>query len=124
MPYPGLLLLFLVRYVWRLKPRTNERSPPVSVRTPETFAPWAEQRAAAVALAGDDAAAQRRRSTAAEEDDDESEDEDVVQPATTIAGERAAGHGGSGVAATASDTVLQPRRQRPRSPADESPADY
>jgi len=35
------------------------------------------------------------------EDEDESEDEDVVQPATTIAGERAAGHGGSGVAATA-----------------------
>ena len=33
----------------------------------------------------------------------DSEDEDAVQPATTIAGERAAGHGGSGVAATASD---------------------
>ena len=59
-----------------------------------------------------------------DESSGDSEDEDVVQPATTIADERAAGHGGSGVAATASDTVLQPRRQRPRSPADESPADY
>jgi hypothetical protein len=50
----------------------------------------------------DDAAAQRRRADGGErEDEDESEDEDVVQPATTIAGERAAGHGGSGVAATA-----------------------
>ena len=44
----------------------------------------------------------RRRAGGGErEDEDESEDEDVVQPATTIAGERAAGHGGSGVAATA-----------------------
>ena len=56
------------------------------------------------------------------EGDDESEDEDVVKPASAIAGERATGHGGSGAAATASDTALQRRRQRPRSPADESPA--
>ena len=48
-----------------------------------------------------DDAARRRADGGEREDEDESEDEDVVQPATTIAGERAAGHGGSGVAATA-----------------------
>ena len=70
-----------------------------------------------------DAAAQRRRIDGGVDGGEiEDDDEDVVQPATAIAGERATGHGGSGAAATASDTVLHPRGQRPRSPADESPA--